>query len=57
MFDVGIFLAAMGKIDESKFDGAVGPLFIEGAKAGQTLKIEIESIETGEYGWCTGILW
>ena len=41
----------MGKIDESKFDGAVGPLFIEGAKAGQTLKIEFESIETGEYGW------
>lgn len=41
----------MGKIDESKFDGAVGPIFIEGARAGQTLKIEIESIETGEYGW------
>lgn len=45
----------MSKIDDSKFDGAVGPLFVEGAEPGDTLEVDISSIGTGEWGW-TAIL-
>ena len=45
----------MSKIDGTKFDGAVGPIFIEGAEKGDTLEIDIEEIIPGKWGW-TAIL-
>ena len=41
----------LGTIDESKFDGALGPIFIEGATRGGTLRVDIESLESGNSGW------
>lgn len=41
----------MDNLDTSKFDGAVGPIYIEGAEKGDVLEIEIEDIETGTWGW------
>jgi acetamidase/formamidase len=39
------------KIDNSKVDAAVGPIYVDGAEEGDTIKISIESIETGDWGW------
>lgn len=39
------------KIDDSKVDAAVGPVYVDGAEKGDTLKIEIKSIEVGTWGW------
>ncbi len=39
------------KMDDSMVDAAVGPIYVNGAEKGDTLKIEIESIETGTRGW------
>ena len=41
----------MPKIDGSKFDGAVGPIYIEGAEPGDALEVDMRSIETGTWGW------
>lgn len=43
-------------IDDARFDfdtiyNLSGPLFIEGARPGDTLEIEIVSLEPGEWGW------
>lgn len=47
--------ADMHRIDESKFDGAVGPVFIEGAEPGDAIEINISELKTGKWGW-TAIL-
>ncbi len=45
----------MHKIDDSKFDGAVGPVYVEGAEPGDTLEVNISELTTGKWGW-TAIL-
>jgi len=45
----------MGRIDESKFDGALGPIYVQGAKKGDVLEVEIREISTATWGW-TAIL-
>lgn len=41
----------MGKIDGSKFDAAVGPIYVEGAEKGDVLEVEIVDIKVGSWGW------
>lgn len=43
--------ADLGKIDGSKFDGAVGPVYIEGAEPGDSLEINIKELKVGQWGW------
>lgn len=38
-------------LDNSKMDGAVGPIYIEGAEIGDTLEIEMLDIKVGSWGW------
>jgi acetamidase/formamidase len=38
-------------IDTSKFDGASGPIWIEGAERGDALEIEILEVTPGSWGW------
>ncbi len=45
----------MSRIDNSKFDGAVGPIEIEGAEPGDSIEVELKEIHTGKWGW-TAIL-
>lgn len=45
----------MSKIDSSKFDGAVGPIEIEGAEPGDSIEVELREVRTGTWGW-TAIL-
>jgi acetamidase/formamidase len=42
---------ALGSLDESRLYPLVGPVHVEGAAPGDTLKIEILSIETQGWGW------
>ena len=37
-------------INWEKVDGAVGPVFVEGAKPGDALKIELLDVESGDWG-------
>lgn len=41
----------MAHLDTKKFDGAVGPVFVEGAEKDDVLEIEVLDIETGSWGW------
>ncbi|MCL4453944.1 acetamidase/formamidase family protein [Ferroplasma sp.] len=41
----------MRNIDNSRVDAAVGPVYVHGAKPGDVLKVKIEKIETGNWGW------
>lgn len=43
--------ADLGKIDGTKFDGAVGPVFVEGAEPGDSIEINIKELDTGKWGW------
>ena len=45
----------LGGIDESKFDGAVGPVYVDGATPGDTLEVILDDIKVGDWGW-TAIL-
>jgi acetamidase/formamidase len=45
----------LAAIDESKFDGAVGPVYVDGANPGDTLEVILDTIEVGDWGW-TAIL-
>ncbi|MDS0256546.1 acetamidase/formamidase family protein [Thermoplasmatales archaeon AK] len=42
-------------IDNQLFDGAVGPIFVEGAEPGDALKITINKIETGNWAWTAAL--
>ena len=41
----------MQRIDESKFDGAVGPIYVEGAGPDSNLLVELVDIRTQDWGW------
>ena len=41
----------MHRIDEDKFDGAVGPVYVEGAEPGDAVEVNIREIKTGSWGW------
>lgn len=47
--------ADLGKIDGSKFDGAVGPVYVEGAEPGDSIEVNIKDLKVGKWGW-TAIL-
>lgn len=40
-------------LDASKYDAAVGPIKVEGAKRGDVLEIEIIQVSVGTWGWTT----
>ncbi|MEM3656525.1 MAG: acetamidase/formamidase family protein [Thermoprotei archaeon] len=42
-------------IDESKFDAATGPVYVNGAVPGDTVEVILDDIEPGDWGW-TAIL-
>ncbi|MHB1708739.1 MAG: acetamidase/formamidase family protein [Thermoplasmataceae archaeon] len=39
------------KIDSSRYDGAVGPIYVNGAAPGDTLEIDLKEIVTAPWGW------
>ena len=39
------------KIDSSRYDGAVGPIYVNGAVPGDTLEIDLKEIKTAPWGW------
>ena len=39
------------KIDHSKIDAGVGPVYVNGAKPGDTIKVKIEKLTAGSWGW------
>ncbi|MCL5679464.1 MAG: acetamidase/formamidase family protein [Candidatus Thermoplasmatota archaeon] len=39
------------KIDSSRYDGAVGPIYVNGAAPGDTLEINLKEIKTAPWGW------
>jgi acetamidase/formamidase len=41
----------LNKLDQGRIDGAVGPIYINGAKKGDLLEIEILDIQVGTWGW------
>lgn len=41
----------LGRIDAEKFDGAVGPIYVEGAEPGDTLEVNIIKLKVGTWGW------
>ena len=43
--------AELKRIDESMIDGIVGPIYVEEAKPGDTIKIAIKKIIPGNWGW------
>lgn len=43
--------ADMDRLEFGKLDGAVGPIYVNGAEPGDALKVEIVDIETGDWGW------
>jgi acetamidase/formamidase len=45
----------LGSLDMGRLYPLVGPVYVEGAEPGDTLKVEILSVETREWGW-TAIL-
>ncbi len=42
---------SLKNIDGSKFDMAVGPIYVKGAKRGDILEVSIKKIETANWGW------
>jgi acetamidase/formamidase len=43
--------ADLGRLDWGQVDAAVGPIAVTGAEPGDTLRVEIRSIEPGNWGW------
>ncbi len=41
----------MDHLDTKKFDGAVGPIYVEGAEPGDVLEVVIQDIKAGSWGW------
>ena len=39
------------RIDSQKFDGAVGPVFVDGAEPGDVLRIDLVDLRTSNWGW------
>lgn len=47
--------ADIATIDFNKLDPLCGPIYVEGAKPGDTLKIDILDLDLGDWGW-TGLM-
>jgi acetamidase/formamidase len=47
--------ADIASIDFSRLDPLCGPVYIEGAQPGDTLKVELLDLELGDWGW-TGLM-
>lgn len=45
----------LSSIDGSKLDGAVGPIYIEGAEPGDAIEVRLKTVKPGKWGW-TAIL-
>lgn len=44
-------LSDLANLDDKKFDGAAGPIFIKGASPGDSIQLEILDIQTVDWGW------
>jgi len=44
-------LSDLRKIDSSLFDGAVGPVYVDGTEPGDCITVNIKKIETEDWGW------
>lgn len=44
-------LSDMKRLDEELFDGAAGPVIVNGAEPGDSLELEILDVETANWGW------
>lgn len=51
----GFSVKDLSMVDESKYDGAVGPVYVRGAEPGDTAEVVIENLEIEHWGW-TAIL-
>ncbi|MGC8607379.1 MAG: acetamidase/formamidase family protein [Vulcanisaeta sp.] len=47
----GMTAEDLAKLDSSKFDAAVGPIYVEGAEPGDALAVDILDIDVGDWGW------
>src|ERR1700692_4598476 len=47
--------ADIARIDFNKLDPLCGPIYVEGAKPGDTLKVDILDLDLGDWGW-TGLM-
>ncbi len=47
----GMAASDLTKLDSSKFDAAVGPIYIDGAEPGDALVVDILDIQVGDWGW------
>ncbi|MDE3193656.1 MAG: acetamidase/formamidase family protein [Chloroflexota bacterium] len=45
----------LGSLDFARINPVTGPIFVKGAKPGDTLEVEIRSLRTSRWGW-TGII-
>ncbi len=43
--------SSLKTLDSSKFDMAVGPIYVEGAELGDALEVKISKIDTAKWGW------
>ncbi|GGP20774.1 acetamidase [Thermocladium modestius] len=41
----------LARADSTKFDAAVGPIYVEGAKPGDVLAVDILDMQVGDWGW------
>jgi acetamidase/formamidase len=41
----------LAAVDFDRMDAAIGPIAVEGARAGDTLRVEVRSIRVGVWGW------
>ncbi len=47
----GMTAEDLAKLDSSKFDAAVGPIYVEDAEPGDALAVDILDIQVGDWGW------
>ena len=47
---------ALGRLDLDRADPAVGPFAVEGARPGDALRVRLERIQVGEWGW-SAVFW
>ena len=41
----------LARIDSQRLDGAVGPVFVEGAEPGDLLRVDVVDLNVGHWGW------
>ena len=47
----GMTAEDLAKLDSSRFDAAVGPIYVEGAEPGDALAVDILDVQVGDWGW------